>query len=192
MEELSMLAIDDLIIGNTYSAKEYSGAFKCSHMGVMNYSSKTKSLVLISKQNNGIYNDKWDYNTKILHYTGGQVGDQVLTAANKRLLNAKSDGTKVYLFEVFKNGEYFYQGEVELVDLPYQVEELDINGNNRKVWKFPIRKIDGRLPAAVREGFIKAVFKCLPKIIYNISMKSFVAQLVEVVNKTEKELKKIK
>ena len=147
-----MLAIDDLIIGNTYSAKEYSGAFKCSHMGGMNYSSKTKSLVLISKQNNGIYNDKWDYNTKILHYTGhGQVGDQLLIAANKRLLNAKSDGTKVYLFEVFKNGEYFYQGEVELVDLPYQVEELDINGNNRKVWKFPIRKIDGRLPAAVSE-----------------------------------------
>ena len=155
-----MLTINDLIIGNTYSAKEYTEAFKCSHMGGMNYSSKTKTLVLISKQNNGIYSDKWDYNTKILHYTGhGQVGDQTLTAANKRLLNAKNDGTKVYLFEVFKNGEYFYQGEVELVDLPYQVDELDIKGNNRKVWKFPIRRIDGTSPVAVKADKILSIDK---------------------------------
>ena len=62
--------INDLIIGNIYYASEYSEAFKCSHQSGMNYSTKTNTLVLISKQNNGIYNDKWDYNTKILHYAG--------------------------------------------------------------------------------------------------------------------------
>lgn len=144
------MEIKDLIIGNTYSAKEYSEVFECSYMSGMNYSKKTKTLVLISKQNNGIYNDKWE--SKILHYTGqGTVGDQTLTRNNKILFESKEKGTKVFLFEVFNKGEYFYQGEVELAEKPYQVNEPDVNGNIRIVWKFPIKKIDNNLPTPIQE-----------------------------------------
>lgn len=55
---------------------------------------------------------------------------------------------------MFKNGEYVFQGEVELVSKPYQVNEPDINGNIRKVWKFPIKKVDNTLPTPISEDEI--------------------------------------
>ena len=146
------MKIKDLIIGNVYTSLEYSKAFKCSYMGGMNFSKETNSLVLISKQKNGYYDDKWDHVTNILHYTGqGQVGDQTLTRANKQLYYSKRNGIKVYLFEVVIDKQYIYQGEVELVSEPYQVYEEDINGNKRKVWKFPIRKVNSSLPISEKQ-----------------------------------------
>lgn len=146
------MKIEDLIIGNVYKSTEYAEVFKCSYMSGMNYSTKTNTLVLISKQNNGCYNDKWDYNTKILHYTGqGKKGNQELTRANKKLLESKSNDTRVYLFEVYKEHEYVYQGEVELVGLPYQVIEEDEDGIERYVWKFPLKKVDGSFSFPISE-----------------------------------------
>ena len=44
----------------------------------------------------------------------------------------------MYLFVVFKNQEYTYYGRVYLNGAPYYEDELDVEGNNRKVIRFPL------------------------------------------------------
>lgn len=136
-------SIDDLIVGNIYSNNEIASTFKCSNMGGMRRSRETNSLVLIAKHNNPLYDDRWTEND-ILNYTGmGTENDQNIEfAQNKTLAIAKREGIKVYLFESYKDNEYYYIGEVELVGYPFQAEETDINGNIRKVIKFPLKRIN--------------------------------------------------
>jgi len=135
--------IDDLIIGNIYSNSEITNTFKCSNMGGMRRSKETNSLVLIAKHNNPLYDDQWTDNG-ILNYTGmGTENDQSIEfAQNKTLTISKREGIKVYLFESYKDNEYYFDGEVELAGTPFQSEETDINGNLRKVIKFPLRRVD--------------------------------------------------
>ena len=135
--------IDDLIVGNIYSNSDIANTFKCSNMGGMRRSKQTNSLVLIAKHNNPLYDDQWT-DDDILNYTGmGTENDQSIDfAQNKTLRIAKKIGVKVYLFESYKDNEYYYDGEVELIKEPYQSEETDINGVIRKVIKFPLKRID--------------------------------------------------
>lgn len=138
--------IDDLIIGNIYSNSEIANTFKVSNMGGMRRSLKTNSLVLISKHQEkhvgSIYDDEWTKDG-ILNYTGmGTVGDQSINfGQNKTLTIAKKEGIKVYLFESYKDNEYYYDGEVELAGSIFQADEPDVNGDIRKVIKFPLRKV---------------------------------------------------
>lgn len=134
--------INDLIIGNVYSNNEISNTFKCSYMGGMRRSLQTNSLVLIAKHNNPLYDDQWT-DEGILNYTGmGTTGNQSISyAQNKILATAKQEGIKVYLFESYKDNEYYYDGEVEIFGSIFQAEELDAEGNLREVIKFPLRKI---------------------------------------------------
>ena len=136
-------SIDDLVVGNVYSNNEIASTFKCSNMGGMRRSKETNSLVLIAKHNNPLYDDHWTEDG-ILNYTGmGTEGDQSIEfAQNKTLTISKREGIKVYLFESYKDNEYYYNGEVELVGIPYQSDEIDINGNMRKVIKFPLKRVD--------------------------------------------------
>ena len=136
-------SIDDLVVGNIYTNNEIASTFKCSNMGGMRRSKETNSLVLIAKHNNPIYDDQWT-EEGILNYTGmGTENDQSIEfAQNKTLTIAKREGIKVYLFESYKDNEYYYSGEVELYGSPYQSEETDINGNMRKVVKFPLKRVD--------------------------------------------------
>lgn len=143
-EELNhYCGIQDLVVGNVYSNSEIANIFKCSNMGGMRRSKETNSLVLIAKHNNPLYDDQWTED-EILNYTGmGTENDQNITyAQNKTLTIAKKEGIKVYLFESYKDNEYYYDGEVELVGIPYQSEEADINGLMRKVIKFPLKRVD--------------------------------------------------
>lgn len=135
--------IEDLRVGNVYSNSEIANTFKCSNMGGMRRSKETNSLVLIAKHNNPLYDDQWT-NDGILNYTGmGTENDQSISyAQNKTLTIAKREGIKVYLFESYKDNEYYYDGEVELAGTPYQSEEADINGVIRKVIKFPLKRLD--------------------------------------------------
>lgn len=139
--------IEDLEIGKIYSNSEISNTFKCDYMRGMRPSKSTNSLILIAKHNNPLYDDHWTYEG-ILNYTGtGKIGDQSLEQAqNKMLAQAKKLGIKVYLFESFKDNEYYYDGQVELVNEPYQAYELDAEGNMRKVIKFPLKRVDGTTP----------------------------------------------
>jgi len=145
-ELMNTSGIDDLIIGNVYSNSEIANTFNVSNMGGMRRSLKTNSLVLISKHQEkhvgSVYEDEWTKDG-ILNYTGmGTVGDQSINfGQNKTLAIAKKEGIKVYLFESYKDNEYYYDGEVELAGPIFQTDEPDINGDIRKVIKFPLKKI---------------------------------------------------
>ena len=135
--------IDDFIIGNIYSNNEIASTFKCSNMGGMRRSIATNSLVLIAKHVNPLYDDQWT-EEGILNYTGmGTVGDQSISfAQNKTLATAKQNNIKVYLFESYKENEYYFCGDVELCGSIFTARELDAEGNLRNVLKFPLRRID--------------------------------------------------
>jgi 5-methylcytosine-specific restriction protein A len=122
---------------------ELCALFKCSPQGGMRRSLKTNTLVLVSNHVASIYDDRWI--GKTFHYTGmGQEGDQSLDAGqNKTLARSASTGVDVHLFEVDKEGEYRYQGEVALAGEPYQEVQPDQNKNSRMVWVFPLRLKSG-------------------------------------------------
>ena len=128
-------------VGDIVSNAVMTEAFKIGNMGGMRRSKTTGTLVLISDNTKGLYNDKW--NNGILHYTGmGLLGDQVLVGnQNKTLAESNTNGVEVHLFEVDEPGKYTYMGVVELADEPYQETQPDNNGNLRKVWMFPLKKV---------------------------------------------------
>lgn len=128
-------------IGDVVSNAEMTDAFKVGNMGGMRRSKTTGTLVLISDNTKGLYNDKW--HEGILHYTGmGKVGDQTLSGnQNKTLAESDTNGVEVHLFEVDDPGKYTYSGVVKLAGKPYQETQPDDNGNPRKVWMFPIKKV---------------------------------------------------
>ena len=96
------------------SNAEMGAIFQCANMGGMRRSHMTNSLVIISDETKGLYQDQW--HGDILHYTGmGKNGDQRIdTTQNKTLNESSTNGVNVFLFEVFKEKEYTYIGEVEL------------------------------------------------------------------------------
>ena len=123
--------------------------FGCSPQGGMRRSLSTNTLVIVSNHVSSIYGDRWDGN--ILHYTGmGQKGDQVLDGNQNRTLNeSASNGVKVHLFEVHRDGEYTYSGEVELAESPYQEKQTDSEGLTRNVWVFPVQLKAGNTPTVI-------------------------------------------
>lgn len=132
------MRITDFVKGHIYSRDDLISAFKGSFMRGMNKCNRTNTLVLISKHTpNRIYGDLFNNNQLI--YTGeGQKGNQTYTGANKDLLNSEENNLPVYLFVVFKNKEYTFYGQVHLSDEPYFENELDVDGNDRKVVRFPL------------------------------------------------------
>lgn len=112
-------------------------------MGGMRRSISTNSLILIAKHVNPLYDDQWTEDG-ILNYAGMEtVGDQSISfGQNKTLVTAKQNDIKVYLFESYKENEYYYCGEVELCGSIFIARELDMKGNLRNVLKFPLRRID--------------------------------------------------
>ncbi len=130
-------------IGDVVSNDEMRTAYKVGNMGGMRKSNTYNCLVLISDHTKGLYEDKWYGDT--LHYTGmGKTGDQKLEGnQNGTLYHSRENGVEVHLFEVLDASEYTYRGIVNLVSEPYQEEQPDVNGINRKVWMFPIKPVTG-------------------------------------------------
>ncbi|MBF4318380.1 HNH endonuclease, partial [Vibrio anguillarum] len=81
----------------------------------------------------------------VLHYTGmGTKGDQSLTfQQNKTLAESRTNGVTAHLFEVFKEQEYTYVGEVVLDGKPYAETQGDEQGNPRKAYIFPLKLVTG-------------------------------------------------
>ena len=143
--------ISDFVKGHVYRRDDLISAFKGSFMRGMNKCNRTNTLVLISKHtSNRIYGDLFQNNQLI--YTGeGQKGDQTYTGANKDLLNSEENNLPVYLFVVFKNQQYTYYGRVHLCGTPYFEDELDVDGNNRKVIRFPLMLSNDFIPMTEEE-----------------------------------------
>ncbi len=110
-------------------------------MGGMRRSKSTSTLVLVSDYTKGLYHDKWIGG--VLHYTGmGKTGDQdIRWAQNATLAACGENGVDVHLFEVIDVGEYVYCGRIALVGEPYVAIQPGEDGNDRKVWMFPIRPV---------------------------------------------------
>ena len=139
--------------GDVINNEELTQIFKCSTQGGMRRSHKTNTLVLVSNHVKSIYSDRWF--GKELHYTGmGSSGDQTLGAQNKTLHESNFNGVEVHLFEVFELREYTYQGIVIYNGKGYQEKQTDIDGNERKVWMFPLKLKDGK-PISVNDEIIK-------------------------------------
>lgn len=123
----------------------------------MIYTVKHNTLVLISKHtNDAIYKDEPKDGKYI--YTGmGQIGDQTITLGNKRLVNAKTDNTNVYLFITRSANKFEYYGRVELNDAYYFDLEKDTKGNMRKVLKFPLTFIDAKLKPLTKDQLARTI-----------------------------------
>jgi 5-methylcytosine-specific restriction protein A len=134
-------------VGGEISNDELVEIFKCGPQGGMRRSLSTNTLVLTSKHIDNVYDDRWI--GSIFHYTGmGLEGDQRLSyAQNKTLAESGTNGVEVHLFEVFTKGRYSYMGRVELAGDPYEEQQTDQNSNPRRVWVFPLKSIESRLPA---------------------------------------------
>lgn len=122
---------------------ELMETFKCSGQGGMRKSNKTNTLILISDETKGLYEDKW-YGEEF-HYTGmGKSGDQSLDfMQNKTLAQSNTNGVEVHLFEVFEKKKYTYVGQVKLEDYPYQAMQKGEDGLDRKVWIFKLKLVNG-------------------------------------------------
>ena len=155
--------------GDVVNNEELTELFKCSTQGGMRRSHKTNTLVLVSNHVKSIYSDRWF--GKELHYTGmGSVGDQTLGTQNKTLKESNLNGVEVHLFEVFELREYTYQGVVVYNGKGYQENQTDIDGNQRKVWMFPLELKDGK-PVRVNDTVIKKLQETKQKSLRKLNTK---------------------
>ncbi len=134
-----MNQINDLEIGTKLTNDQMMKVFHVGQSGGIRKSKTTKSICIIIRHHESLYEDRWDGD--ILFYTGqGKIGDQKLEKFNLGLYNAKKDGFKIYLLEGYQDNEYYYMGEMELIeDLSFE-NQLDGNGNWREVIIFPLKK----------------------------------------------------
>lgn len=142
----------DLKVGQVLSSDELVNMFRCSGQGGMRRSIRTNSLILISFHTiENVYEDRWA--GKIFYYTGmGTKGDQSLAfAQNRTLWESNQNGVNIYLFEVFKKGEYTFMGRVRLADEPFIETQKDSDKIERKVYIFPLEIIGDLVPIEVRE-----------------------------------------
>lgn len=126
-----------------YLNHEISEIFGCAPQGGMRRSHSTNTLVLISDYTGkNIYINKW--HGEILHFSGmGQEGDQALNKfQNKTLAESANNGIEVHLFEKFEDKKYIYAGKVKLVSEPYTQIEKDIKGQDRIIYRFPLKLIN--------------------------------------------------
>lgn len=148
--------IKQLIPGTILNNKQLCEIFRCGPQGGMRKSNTTNTLVLITNHVESVYSDVWNGN--VLHYTGmGQKGDQSLDfMQNKTLNEIEPNGVSVHYFEVFTDKQYTYSGCLVRAGAPYQSEQLDVNHTLRKVWIFPLKLIENKLPITVFSDYKKA------------------------------------
>ncbi len=130
--------IDNMTIGDIFTRDQLMSIFKISGQSGMMKTNTLNALVLTTSEES-IYGDS-NIEDGTIQYTGeGLEGDQTITKNNKTLFYSKENNLPVYLFTKDKKRRYTFEGRVELYDKPYQTPENDINGNERLVWKFPLK-----------------------------------------------------
>lgn len=176
--------IEDFVIGNIYTNNEIASTFKCSRMGGMRRSLETNSLVLIVKHTNPLYDDQWT-DDGILNYTGmGTRGNQSIEfSQNKTLATAKSKGIKVYLFESYKDNEYYYNGEVEVTGPITTAKEKDIDGNIREVLKYPLKLKNENEKIIVNEESLKNSIEIKEKEVKKLSYDELKESAIKIKSK---------
>ena len=86
----------------------------------------------------------------------GLFGDQdVDYRYNKDLGHSNETDISVYLFESFLDNEYYYRGEVYLCGEVFVAIEPDKEGNDRVVYKFPIKSKEDYHQFTINESSLK-------------------------------------
>ena len=131
-------------IDSSVSNREIMDAFQCKNIGGIRYSTVTQTIVLILNHNFPIYDNSSNVSEGEYYFAGeGQEGDQKMDRGNLRLNNARADGIEIHLFESYADEPgYRYRGVVEVVGAPNQERQPDINGNDRNVFVFKLKRGD--------------------------------------------------
>jgi len=137
--------------GDVLTNDEICRIFKCSPQGGMRKNNETNTLVIVSDHTKSIYEDRWEGD--VFHYTGmGLLGNQSLNfAQNKTLNESHHNSVDLFLFEVFSQGKYIFQGRIRLAGKPYSEKQPDENQQIRDVWIFPLKLIDQGSPPLISE-----------------------------------------
>ncbi len=131
--------INNINIGDIFTRDQLMAIFKISGQSGMMKTNILNCLVLTTSENNGIYNDSKVSDGTFIYTGEGQIGNQELNKNNKTLYESRETKLPVYLFSKDKKRKYIFEGRVELYDDPYRAPEKDINGDERLVWKFPLK-----------------------------------------------------
>jgi len=88
----------------------------------------------------------------------GKTVDQSLSfAQNRTLAESSSSEIPLHLLEAVEPLKYTYAGEVQLVDAPYQEDQLHDKGRARKVWMFPLKLNSGGAAPWLTEEQARAI-----------------------------------
>ena len=140
------MSLSDLVINKVYTNNEIASIFACSTQGGMRVSKKNKTVTLINQElgKDNPYSDSKINDDKTFIYTGmGLKGDQVVSYNNQNGKVAYSDtnGYTIYYFIGIGKNQYQYKGIAVQYKAHSLVDELDKDGNNRKVVKFYLKLI---------------------------------------------------
>ena len=101
----------------------------------------------------------------------GLTGEQSLSfQQNKTLVESKTNGVNLYLFEVFEEGHYVYMGEVELSDKPYLSRQPDIEKNIRDVYIFPLKLKGNKRPPLLHKELLETKEELTRKKAHKLSL----------------------
>lgn len=134
--------INNMNIGDVFTRDQLMSIFKISGMAGIMKTNTLDCLVLTTDLENGVYDDSTIENGFITYTGEGLIGDQTITKNNKAIYYSNDDDLPMYLFSKDSNRKYTFEGKVKLCDKPYQVNEKDIKGNQRLVWKFPLQIVE--------------------------------------------------
>lgn len=157
--------------GDTIDNDTLRAIFRCSAQGTMRRSLRTSSLVLISDHTKLAGEDTWI--GKTYHFTGrGHDGDQGGPAVhqNKTLAESAENGVRLWLFEVFSEGQYMFVGEVSLADSPYRSRQPDSEKNLHDVWIFPLKLTGRNHPPLIKKELIETKEETVRKIVQKMPL----------------------
>lgn len=173
-------------IGALYTNDEMRNMHSVSTQGGMRKSNETKSLVLITSLES-TYTDRWEKD--VLHYTGeGLNGDQLLHRQNKTLYESNENGITVWLYEKIEKNNYSFIGKVELADKPYQEQQSDEAGKQRKVWMFPLKASTSSKPI-IPKSLLDKVAKKTEKKLRSLSKEALAKAATVDSNRAKKNIR---
>jgi len=136
--------IRDLEIGEVLSQDEVEATFDTNFgyqfKGITHRNPSEGRYVILNSNEGAIYNDEFISETELTYDGEGdpKKGDQILTNANRAMVNAVDEEIPIYLF-TSEDGldEYEYEGLIEVTDARYEYESSE----GRMKYKFDLRKL---------------------------------------------------
>lgn len=136
--------IRDLKIGEVLSQDEVESVFDTKFgyqfKGITYRNPPDGRYVILNSNEGAIYDDEFTSEKELIYDGEGEPkkGDQILTNANRAMVDAVDEEIPIYLF-TSQDGldEYEYEGVVEVTDARYEYEQSE----NRMKYKFDLRKL---------------------------------------------------